>query len=104
LKDKENFSETTQKAKSINAKIMDFIMLLDKGVTAISFTADIWTSDGSPMSMRSLTAQWVNEDFVLRRAVLHAQECAGSHSTAAISMAFENMFKTWKHEHTPSTI
>jgi hypothetical protein len=29
---------------------------------------------------------------------------AGSHTTAVISMAFENMFETWKHEHTPSAI
>ena len=64
------------------------------GVTAISFTTDIWTSDVSPMSMLSLTAQWVNEDFVPRKAVLHAQECAGSHTTDAITMAFENTFET----------
>ena len=44
--------------------------LLAMGVTAISFTTDIWTSDISPMSMLSLTAQWVNEDFVLRKTVL----------------------------------
>ena len=42
----------------------------------------------------SLTAQWVDEDFVLRKAVLHVQECAGSHTAAAISMAFENVFET----------
>ena len=51
------------------------------------------------MSFMSLTAQWVDEVFVLREVVLHAQECAGSHTAAAISMAFENMFETWKHEH-----
>lgn len=55
------------------------------GVTAISFTADICTSDVSHMSMLRLTAQWVNEDFVLRKAILHAQECASSHTAAAIS-------------------
>ena len=70
------------------------------GVNAISFATDIWTSDVSPMSMLSLTAQWVDEDFILRKAVLHAQECAGSHTAAAISMSFE----TWKHEHSPSAI
>jgi hypothetical protein len=68
--------------------------LLAMGVTAISFTTDIWTSNVSPIGMRSLTAQWVDEDFVLRKAVLHAQECASSHTAAAISMAFENMFET----------
>ena len=46
------------------------------------------------MSMLSLTAQWVDKDFVLKKAALHAQECAGSHTTAAFSMAFENMFET----------
>jgi hypothetical protein len=35
---------------------------------------------------------------------LHAQECAGSHTATAISMAFENMFQTWKHKHTPGSI
>ena len=40
------------------------------GVTAINFTSDIWSSDISPMSMLSLTALWVAEDFVLRKAVL----------------------------------
>jgi hypothetical protein len=36
----------------------------------------------------SLTAQSVDKDFELRKAVLHAQECAGFHTAAAISMAF----------------
>ena len=70
--------------------------LLAMGVTAISFTTDIWTSNVSPMNMLSLTAQWVDKDFVLRKAILHAQECAGSHTASAMSMAFEKMFETWK--------
>ena len=74
--------------------------LHSNSVTAISFTTGIWASDISPMSMLSLTAQWVIEDFVLREVVLHAHECAGCHTADAISMAFENMFETWKHEHT----
>jgi hypothetical protein len=68
--------------------------LLAMGITAISFTTDIWTNNFSPISMLSLTAQWVDEDFILRKAVLHIQECAGSHTAAAISMSFENMFET----------
>jgi hypothetical protein len=58
--------------------------LLAMGVTAISFTTDIWTSDVSPMNMLSLTAQWVDENFILRKAALHAQECVGSHTATAI--------------------
>ncbi|CAM4722262.1 unnamed protein product [Leuciscus chuanchicus] len=48
--------------------------LLDN-VTDISFTTDIWSSDISQMSILSLTAQWINENF------------AG---------AFDCMFATWK--------
>jgi hypothetical protein len=40
---------------------MEFIMLLAMGITT-----DIWTSNVSPMSMQSLTAQWVEKDFVLK--------------------------------------
>ena len=52
--------------------------LLDN-VTDISFTTDIWSLDVSQMSMLSLTAKWVDDNFEMKRAVLHAQEFAGSH-------------------------
>jgi hypothetical protein len=61
--------------------------LHSNSVTAISFTADICTSDISPMSMLSL-------DSTVGRRGLHAHDCAGCHTAAAISMAFENMFQT----------
>ncbi|XP_034542641.1 zinc finger BED domain-containing protein 4-like [Notolabrus celidotus] len=69
--------------------------LLDN-VTDISFTTDIWSSDVSQMSMLSLTAQWIDENFEMKRAVLHAQEFAGSHTGAAIASAFDSMFAQWK--------
>ncbi|XP_073694469.1 zinc finger BED domain-containing protein 4-like [Garra rufa] len=69
--------------------------LLDN-VTDISFTTDIWSSDISQMSMLSLTTQWINENFELKRAVLHAQKFAGSHTGVAIAGAFDCMFATWK--------
>ena len=53
--------------------------LLDN-VTDISFTTDIWRSDVSQMSMLSLTAQWIDHNFEMKRAVLHAQEFAGLHT------------------------
>jgi hypothetical protein len=68
--------------------------LLAIGVTVNSFMTDILTSNVISLSMPSLTAQWVDKDFVLRKSELHAQECAGSHTATAISMAFENMFQT----------
>ncbi|XP_067252965.1 zinc finger BED domain-containing protein 4-like [Chanodichthys erythropterus] len=68
------------------------------GACHISFTTDIWTSSVSPVSMLSLTAQWIDEDFTLKKAVLHSQECSGSHTAAAIASAFESMFGKWKIE------
>ncbi len=38
-------------------------MLLGKNVTDISFTTDIWSSDVSPVSMLSLTAQWIEDSL-----------------------------------------
>ena len=69
--------------------------LLARDITAISFTTDIWSSDVSPVSMLSLTAQWIDKDFNLIKAVLHSQEFTGTHSAAAISETFEKMFQTW---------
>ncbi|XP_049326832.1 zinc finger BED domain-containing protein 4-like [Astyanax mexicanus] len=70
--------------------------LINDNVTGISLTTDIWTSDVSPVSILSLTAQWIDNNFELQKAVLHAKECSGSHTSSALSMAFENMFETWK--------
>lgn len=50
----------------------------------------------SPISMLSPTAQWIDEVFVLEKAILHAQECRGSHNAAAIASAFDGMSGKWK--------
>ena len=70
--------------------------MLDSSVNDISFTTYIWSSDVSQMSMLSLTAQWIDDNFEMRRAVLHAQEFAGSHTGTAIASAFDCMFAQWK--------
>ena len=63
---------------------------------AISFTTDIWSSDVSPMSLLSLTAHWVDAEFNLKSAVLHAQECRGSHTADMIQAAIKKMLLDWK--------
>ena len=47
--------------------------LIDKNGLDVSFTTDIWTSDVSPVSMLSLTAQWLDQDFNMQKAMLHAR-------------------------------
>ncbi|XP_060764433.1 zinc finger BED domain-containing protein 4-like [Neoarius graeffei] len=69
--------------------------LIDKGGLHVSFTTDIWTSDVSPVSMLSLTAQWLDQDFNLQKATLHAQECPGSHTAIMICQAFDTMLMHW---------
>ena len=69
--------------------------LMASDISAISFTTDIWSSDVSLISMLSLTAQWIDTDFKLQKILLHSQEFRGSHTAAAISDAFANMFDTW---------
>ena len=46
--------------------------LLARDMAAISFTTDIWSSDVSPVSMLSLTAQWIDKDLNLIKAMLHS--------------------------------
>lgn len=69
--------------------------LIDNNDSDISFTMDVRTSDISPVSMPSLMAQWLDEDFNMKRTLLHAQECSGSHRGTAICIAFETMFRQW---------
>ncbi|XP_073672246.1 zinc finger BED domain-containing protein 4-like [Paramisgurnus dabryanus] len=70
--------------------------LLDSDVNDISFTMDIWSSYLNQTSMLSLTAQWIDVNFEMKRAVLHAQEFPGSHTGTAIASAFDAMFTEWK--------
>lgn len=73
-------------------------LIIDVNVADISFTSDIWSSNVCPMSMLSLTAQWIDPNFVLRQAVLHARQFRGLHTTMAICMSFNEMLEKW---HTP---
>ena len=62
---------------------------------AISFTTDIWTSNVSLMSMLSLTAQWVDDDFPLHQVMLQCQEMVGSHTAANLAFTFDRMLQHW---------
>lgn len=77
----------------VTKHIHELIMTTD--IPALSFTTDIWSSDVSPTSMLSFTAQWIDADFKLQIILLHTQEFVGSHTAAAISEALATMLETW---------
>ncbi|XP_073331910.1 zinc finger BED domain-containing protein 4-like [Pagrus major] len=63
--------------------------------SALSFTTDIWTSSVCPMSLLSLTAQWLDEEFIRHHVTLHAKSFRGSHTSQSIAGAFDSMLQTW---------
>ncbi|KAL1252259.1 hypothetical protein QQF64_020055 [Cirrhinus molitorella] len=42
-----------------------------------------------------LTSQWIDESFTPQRAILHAKQFRGSHTSQAIAHVFEEMLQTW---------
>uniref|UniRef100_A0A8C5PW74 BED-type domain-containing protein n=1 Tax=Leptobrachium leishanense TaxID=445787 RepID=A0A8C5PW74_9ANUR len=67
----------------------------DIDIKWFSFTTDIWSSSVSPVSLISLTAQWINGDFSLQQVMLHAKKFQGSHTGRAIADIFEEMLEAW---------
>lgn len=68
-----------------------------KGVPALSFTTDIWTSDVCPMSLISLTVHWVDSDtHSLCSAVLQVKKCRGSHNRTTIAASITEMLNNWQ--------
>lgn len=45
--------------------------------------------------MLSLTAQWLDDEFELQRALLHCEEMPGSHTAANLQTKFEKMLQRW---------
>ena len=56
----------------VQSVVSNYAEKLLTDTTHINFTTDIWTSSVSPVSMSSLTAQWFDEDFILKKAVLQS--------------------------------
>ena len=55
-------------------------LMKDDKIVLVGFTSDIWSSSMSPMSMLSLTAQFIDEKFELKRVVLHSQHSFQGHT------------------------
>ena len=65
------------------------------GVTAYSFTCDIWSTSTAGLSLLSLTAHWVVQSFERMSAVLHVMALEGSHTGMYIAEKFRDMLSNW---------
>lgn len=76
-------------------KLHDFVTKhvnsLLQDILAVNFTADIWSSSVSPMSLIGLTAQWIDEDFIAQRVIPHAQQFWSLHTSKAIEWYASDM-------------
>ena len=72
--------------------VYTYIDTLLKDNAYFSFTSNIWSADACPMSLLSLTAHFIDSDFVRHNIVLHCQDVRGSHSAEAFVNAFNGMF------------
>ena len=79
----------------LHSTVKTHIQGLLQNITFVSFTTDIWSSSVTPMSLISLTAQWIQDDFTRQNAILHAKQFRGSHTGAAIAAVFEEMLQNW---------
>lgn len=89
---------------ALQKKIHDKLLVQLSEEHDVTFNTDIWSSSVCPMSLRSLTTQWIDSKFVLRRATLLAREFRGSHTAERIQHEIEKMLNKWgidKKESTP---
>lgn len=87
------FTEKAMPALHKNLREKLFAALSD--APDVALTTDIWSSSVCPMSLLSLTAQWIDARFVLRRATLNAREFRGSHTAQRVQEAMGSMLDTW---------
>lgn len=64
-------------------------------VESLSFTTDIWSSSLCPMSLLSLTAQWIDEKFDRHQVMLQTRPFRGHHTSLAIANIFTDMLQLW---------
>lgn len=67
-------------------------------VKSICLTTDTWTAQSTTQSFVSLTAHWINNDFVRKSAVLHCELFEGSHTGVRLVQALTDMLRNWNIE------
>jgi len=63
--------------------------------SGVSFTVDIWTAEHTTQCYMSLTAHWLQSDFLLRSAVLHCIPFDDRHTSDNIGSMFREMLTNW---------
>lgn len=71
------------------------INFLLQDISATCFITNVWSSIVSLMSLISLTAQWISEDFTTQRVALHVKQFQGSNTSRTTAGAFDYMLQTW---------
>lgn len=79
----------------IRCDVRDKVKEEIKGVSWLSFTSDIWSTEVSSDSLLSLTAHWLTNSFQRKYVIVHAQIMPGSHTAEALCAKYEGMFKEW---------
>ena len=72
------------------------VLKLIGGAKHISFTTDIWSSSVNTTCLLSLTAHWIDDEFVKGSAVLYAQPIQEAHTGEHIAAQMENMLQNWE--------
>lgn len=75
-------TETT--SPQLYKQVSEHIKECLKDVTAVCFTADIWSLDVCLMTLLSLTVTWVETNFTLKGTALQTKPFHGSHAVEAI--------------------
>ena len=65
-------------------------------ICKVTFTTDAWSSEGAVVSLLSLTAHWLTDEFERKSAVLHVQPIEGSHTGEHLAAMYIKMLEGWK--------
>lgn len=76
-------------------KVKDLLVEFDK----LSFTTDIWSDLHSGISLLSLTAHGISEDFCKKNIILKCEVMDERHTGAVISTKFQAILEEWGIHH-----
>lgn len=94
LKGREYFTEHI--CKTMYERIRQKIVLFLKDFEKISFTTDIWSEPSASVSLLSLTAHGITEDFQKINLILKCETIDGSHNGDIVASKISSMLNEWE--------